>query len=94
MSATRRSRVSSPVARREITLSRETPSGSARNVLRGAVQEVIPEPPDGERVRVLLSTRPPLTAEITRQSAEALGLDPGVQVYASFKATGVSVLPA
>ncbi len=79
---------------REITLSREAPGGSARNVLRGAVEELIPEPPDGERVRVLLSTRPPLTAEITRESSELLGLSPGAAVHASFKATGVNVLPS
>jgi molybdate transport system ATP-binding protein len=74
----------------EITLSLARPEGSARNVLRGEVQEVIPEPPAGERVRVPLATEPPLTAEVTRQAAEALGLRPGLAVYAAFKATALA----
>ena len=78
---------------REVVVSLEPPGGSARNALRGRVEELIPEPPSGERVRVMLSTRPPLAAEITRHSAELLGLRPGVEVFASFKATGIAVLP-
>jgi molybdate transport system ATP-binding protein len=74
---------------REITLSLERPSGSAQNVLRGAVEEILPEPPHGERVRVSLATRPPIVAELTRSAAERLGLGPGREVYAAFKATGV-----
>ena len=73
----------------EVTLTREAPGGSARNAFRGAIQELIPEPPDGERLRVTLATRPRLVAEITRAAAEALGLAPGVDTWASFKATGV-----
>ena len=76
---------------RDITLSRERPSGSAQNVLPGAVIELTPEPPSGDRVRVALATRPPLVAEITHAAAERLGLAPGVPVFASFKATGVRV---
>jgi len=55
---------------------------------------VVPEPPFGERVRVALDVvpgQPPLVAEITRRSAESLGLRPGVRVFASFKATGLRV---
>jgi molybdate transport system ATP-binding protein len=77
------------VSPREITLSRERPAGSAQNVYRGPIQEVAPEPPQGERVRVVLATRPPLVAEVTRAATEALGLRPGMEVYAAFKATGV-----
>ncbi|HKQ56875.1 MAG TPA: ABC transporter ATP-binding protein [Candidatus Eisenbacteria bacterium] len=76
----------------DIVVSRAAPAGSARNVLRGVVDEVIPEPPQGERVRVLLSTRPPLAAQVTRDAVETLGLVPGAEVFASFKATGVVVL--
>ena len=76
---------------RDITLSAERPAGSAQNVLRGPVEEIEPEPPHGERVRVSLATRPPLTAELTRAGAERLGLAAGTEVYASFKATGVRV---
>jgi molybdate transport system ATP-binding protein len=77
---------------REVILSREHPTGSARNVFEGIVEEVVPEPPAGETVRVLVATRPPLVAEVTRSSSEALGLGPGVRVFASFKATGVSII--
>ena len=74
---------------REITLSIERPLGSAQNVLRGAVEEVLPEPPHGERLRVSLATHPPLVAELTHAAGERLGLGAGTEVYASFKATGV-----
>ena len=76
---------------REITLSRSAPAGSARNVLTGAILDLLPEPPAGERVRVSLGTRPPLVAEVTRAAVETLGLKRGETVVASFKATGVRV---
>ncbi|HET8762443.1 MAG TPA: ABC transporter ATP-binding protein [Gemmatimonadales bacterium] len=72
-----------------ITLSRSAPEGSARNVFHGTVREVVPEPPHGERLRVALDTAPPLVAEVTAAGARALGLTPGVSLFASFKATGV-----
>ncbi len=74
---------------RELSLSREAPHGSARTVLAGTVEEIAPEPPDGERLRVAVATRPPLTAEITRAGAAAIGLAPGRTVWVSLKATGV-----
>jgi molybdate transport system ATP-binding protein len=74
---------------RDVTLSIERPEGSAQNVLNGPVEEIQPEPPHGERVRVSLGTRPPLVAELTRAAAERLGLKTGAGVYAAFKATGV-----
>ena len=66
--------VAAVVHPREITLSLELPGGSARNVFAGAIDELVPEPPAGELVRVSLATTPPLIAEITRQAVEALGL--------------------
>ena len=78
---------------REITLALERPAGSARNVFAGAIEELVPEPPAGELVRVSLATTPPLIAEVTRQAVDALGLAPGRVVFASFKASGVVVLP-
>ena len=79
------------VSPREITLFREEPpAGSAQNVYRGRVLELVPEPPFGERVRVVLGTHPPLVAEITRAAVEQLGLIEGSEVYASFKATAVN----
>jgi molybdate transport system ATP-binding protein len=77
------------VGPREITLHREPPAGSALNVFEGPIAEMVPEPPFGERLRVSLATEPPLVAEVTRHSAEALELQPGQRVYASFKATAV-----
>lgn len=74
---------------REIVLSRDAPSGSARNVFRGRVVEIAPEPPRGERIRVALATRPPLVAEVTREALGALGLTEGAEVHASFKATAL-----
>jgi molybdate transport system ATP-binding protein len=74
---------------REITLSRERPYGSAQNVLAGTIEEIVPEPPLGERMRVSLATTPPLVAEVARSSVERLDLAPGVPVHASFKATAV-----
>ncbi|HET7225341.1 MAG TPA: ABC transporter ATP-binding protein [Candidatus Eisenbacteria bacterium] len=78
---------------RDITLTRERPDGSARNVFEGAVEELAPEPPDGALVRVSLATRPPLIAEVTREAVAALALAHGARVYASFKAAGVVVMP-
>jgi len=75
----------------DVTLSLEPPEGSARNVLRGRVISVSLE---GERARVRLATAPPLVAEVTRGSADRLGLSDGVLVWASFKAVEVQVLPS
>jgi molybdate transport system ATP-binding protein len=74
---------------RQIGLSREKPSGTAQNSFFGTIGEMIPEPPLGDRIRVVLATRPALVAEVTRAAVEALGLRPGDGVYATFKATGV-----
>jgi molybdate transport system ATP-binding protein len=78
------------ISPREITLYRAAPDGSAQNVYRGRIREIMPEPPLGERVRVSLDTHPPLVAEVTRAAVERLGLAEGEEVYAAFKATGVA----
>jgi molybdate transport system ATP-binding protein len=77
------------VSPKQITLYRERPDGSAQNLFTGPVMELVPEPPDGERVRVALGTVPPLVAEVTREAVAALDLREGVVVHAGFKATGV-----
>lgn len=74
---------------REITLSRTAPQSSAQNVFEGEVLEIIPEPPAGERVRVVLNTRPMLVAEVTPEGLAGLSLEEGTRIYAAFKATGV-----
>lgn len=83
--------VSAVVHPREITLALERPAGTARNVFAGTIEELVPEPPSGELVRVSLKTNPPLIAEVTRQAVDDLKLRPGMQVFASFKAAGIIV---
>ncbi len=75
---------------REITLHAAAPAGSAQNVFVGPIEEIVPEPPFGDRLRVALGTRPPLVAEVTRSAVAALGLRVGLDVYATFKAAGVT----
>jgi molybdate transport system ATP-binding protein len=79
------------VSPREVTLHLEPPHGSAQNVFAGPVLELVPEPPGGERFRVALGTTPVLVAEVTREAVAALSLAEGVRVYATFKATGVTL---
>ena len=77
------------VSPRDIMLSRTPPEGSLQNIYSGSILELIPEPPGGERVRVVLDTQPALVAEVTREAVVALGLTAGQRVYAAFKATGI-----
>jgi molybdate transport system ATP-binding protein len=71
----------------EVSLSRETPDDSAQNHLRAPIASLVSL---GNRVRVRIG---PITAEVTTQSAERLGLREGDVVVASFKATGARLLP-
>ncbi len=77
------------VSPQAITLFPTRPDGSAQNVFEGSVLELIPEPPGGERVRVVLDTHPKLVAEVTREAVSSLRLTQGMRIYAAFKATGV-----
>ena len=74
----------------QVLLSLEPPSGSARNVFPGVVDEILPEPPFGERVRVVLGPAPAFVAEVSAAGAQALDLKPGMRAYASFKATSIA----
>lgn len=78
---------------RAITLAiqKERPSSSARNVIDAEVAniELI-----GDRVRVLLDARPPLTAEVTLEALDELELQRKQRVWAIVKATQVDVYPA
>jgi molybdate transport system ATP-binding protein len=69
----------------------EGPHGSSQNRL-GA--EVLSVTVVGNRVRLGLTGPQPLAAEITRASAEALGLRPGVRVTATWKAAATRVVAA
>jgi molybdate transport system ATP-binding protein len=71
---------------RSITLHAEPPRGTAQNVFEGTIAEIVPEPPFGERVRVILHSRPPLVAEVTAHAVESMRLHAGLRVFASFKA--------
>ncbi|HIE52438.1 MAG TPA: ABC transporter ATP-binding protein [Armatimonadetes bacterium] len=70
----------------DVTLSRTPPQGSARNVLKGVVRDLVHL---GDRVRVGLDCGLPLVAEVTAQAVEELHLREGDEVFASFKAISV-----
>ena len=72
----------------DISLHAGEPEGSARNRFRGTIGEIAV---DGERARVRVASRPPLTAEITAGSVTRMGLSVGSDVWASFKAVEVSL---
>ncbi len=75
---------------RVIALHRQVPEGSPRNVWKsrvGLVEQL------GDRVRVQMGAPLPITAEVTRQAGDSLGLEPGVEVWLSIKATEIAVEP-
>jgi molybdate transport system ATP-binding protein len=72
----------------EVAIARETPHDSAVNHVRAPIASLVSL---GNRVRVRVG---PITAEVTAQSSERLGLTEGDIVVASFKATGTRLLPA
>ncbi len=72
-----------------IVLSKKSTQSSIRNSFQGRVADVLIL---GALVRVKVDCGVILNALITRQSAEELGIFPGVPVYARFKASSVHVL--
>ena len=75
-----------------ITLNAVQPSmTSARNVLHG---NVISVEHAGERVRVSLSSTPPVVAEVSALSFVELGIAPGMPMWASVKATDIETYSA
>jgi molybdate transport system ATP-binding protein len=90
--------VSVVVDPRSITLHQSKPEGSARNILRGEIIQIVPisatfseteKKMEGlMRVSMLIDPAlPPLTADITVSSSTQMDLSQGKVVYASFKAT-------
>jgi molybdate transport system ATP-binding protein len=73
-----------------VALHRSEPAGTPRNVWTGIVAEV---EGFGERRRVRVEGAVRLVAEITADSEVALGLEPGIAVWASVKATELGVYP-
>jgi molybdopterin-binding protein len=74
----------------EIGLSATEPAGSTNNHLSVRVESVTTI---GNRARVGLHGSQPLTAEITAASVERLGLQPGSEVVATWKATTTRLVP-
>ena len=70
----------------DVTISRTRPDDSATNVIAGSITAVTEL---GNRARVTIG---PLSAEITVDSLRRLGLEPGQQAFASFKATGTRIV--
>ena len=71
----------------EISIARSEPADSAQNHLRGAIESIVPV---GNRRRVRIGS---LTAEVTGDSVERLGLKEQEVVVATFKATATRLTP-
>lgn len=65
------------------------PAGSAMNRLDVTVRSVTAV---GNRVRIGLSSPQPMVAEVTGESVQRLGLVPGVEAVATFKATATRLI--
>lgn len=80
------------IAPEAVSVHREKPGGSPRNVWPGTVREITSS---GSRLRVLVASdrAPDLVAEITPQAAAELGLADGVAVWTGVKATETTVVP-
>ncbi|MFE7617654.1 ABC transporter permease [Streptomyces sp. NPDC057496] len=79
------------IAPEAVAVHRDRPTGSPRNVWPGTVRELTAV---GSRIRVavVLDRAPDLVAEITPEAAAELGLGEGTAVWASVKATEVTVV--
>ncbi|MFD9220436.1 ABC transporter permease [Streptomyces sp. NPDC060064] len=76
------------IAPEAVSVHRDRPGGSPRNVWPGTVREITAT---GSRLRILITSdrAPDLVAEITPQAAAELGLADGTSVWTSVKATEV-----
>ncbi|MFD6877679.1 MULTISPECIES: ABC transporter permease [unclassified Streptomyces] len=79
------------IAPEAVSVHRERPSGSPRNVWPGTVREITAV---GSRLRVLIASAeaPDLVAEITPEAAAELGVTDGTAVWTSVKATEVTLV--
>ena len=75
----------------DVVLSLPAPAGSARNNLRCTIRSLAA---NGPLCTVIADCGFPLEALVTGRSAAEMGLIPGQEVYASFKAAAVRVLPS
>jgi molybdate transport system ATP-binding protein len=72
-----------------VTLSSSLHETSARNVLRGPVEAIVP---DRGAFRVTLASDPPISARVTAHSLETLDVRSGQSLYAGFKAMEARIL--
>ncbi|UNM16597.1 molybdate ABC transporter permease subunit [Streptomyces formicae] len=79
------------IAPEAVSVHRDRPSGSPRNVWPGTVREITAS---GSRLRILITSddAPDLVAEITPQAAAELGLADGTPVWTSVKATETTLV--
>ncbi|MFJ6855087.1 ABC transporter permease [Streptomyces sp. NPDC091271] len=79
------------IAPEAVSVHRDKPTGSPRNVWSGTVREITTS---GSRLRVLITSDqvPDLVAEITPQALAELGLAEGSSVWTSVKATEATVV--
>ncbi|MEU3462607.1 ABC transporter permease [Streptomyces sp. NPDC006733] len=79
------------IAPEAVSVHREKPAGSPRNVWPGTIREITSV---GSRLRLLVTSEqaPDLVAEITPQAAAELGLTDGTPVWTSVKATEVTLV--
>lgn len=80
------------IAPEAVSVHRERPTGSPRNVWPGTVREITS---GGSRLRLLITSAeaPDLVAEITPGAAADLGIADGSTVWTSVKATEATVVP-
>jgi molybdate transport system ATP-binding protein len=86
-----RGEVFAAVHPRAVALHRRVPEGTPRNVLPGPAETVDEV---GDRVRVRVAGQVPIVAEVTPAAVGELRLADGGPVWASVKATEVTVYPA
>ncbi|QNA71599.1 molybdate ABC transporter permease subunit [Streptomyces sp. So13.3] len=79
------------IAPEAVSVHRDRPAGSPRNVWPGTIREITSS---GSRLRLLITSdqAPDLVAEITHQAAAELGLTDGTSVWTSVKATEVTLV--
>ncbi|WP_446038564.1 ABC transporter ATP-binding protein, partial [Streptomyces sp. SID1121] len=79
------------IAPEAVSVHRDRPAGSPRNVWPGTVREITAL---GSRLRILITSpeAPDLVAEITPEAAAELGLADGAAVWTSVKATEVTLV--
>jgi molybdopterin-binding protein len=73
----------------DVTIALSKLSSSARNCLSGTVSSLVY---DGPLCHVGIDCGFPLVSLVTRKSAEEMGLEKGLEVYASFKAVNIHII--